>query len=59
MEGVQKHEIVCLHKMLHDLFSELTVTVRLYNVCAQTCLLSVGHWLNLDPDAGLWVRVEY
>lgn len=35
------------------------LTVRLYNVCAQTCLLSVGHWLNLDPDAGLWVRVEY
>ena len=33
--------------------------MHLCNVCAQMHLLSVGHGLNLDPDAGLWVRVEY
>lgn len=47
---------VCIKCYMTSLVS---LTVRLYNVCAQTCLLSVGHWLNLDPDAGLWVRVEY
>lgn len=42
--------------MLRDLVS---LTTHLHNVCAQMCLFSVGHWLNLDPDTGLWVRVEY
>lgn len=41
------------------LLSLVSLTTHLYNVCAQMCLLSVGHWLNLDPDTGLWVRVEY
>ena len=54
----KKHEITCLslYKMLRDLVS---LTTHLYNVCAQMCLFSIGHWLNLDPDTGLWVRVEY
>lgn len=58
-EKGEKHKArcVCLDKMLDvDLF--LRLTLRLCNYYAQLCLLSVGHWLNLDPDSGLWVRVK-
>lgn len=39
------------------MISLVSLNIHLCNGCAQMCLLSVGHWLNLVPDAGLWVRV--
>lgn len=42
-----------------DVTSLASMTTHLHNVYAQMCLFPPGQWLNLDPETGLWARVEY
>lgn len=49
-----------MFKVIYETCGELDHTrLMMSDVFAQMCLFSIGHWLNLDPDAGLWVRVQY